>query len=1030
MSTLASQLINENKRSKATTLNLKNCEITELPKDLATCFWLKELILYGNKELDDLSLVANLHNLQSLDCSYTQVTDLSPITNLRQLKRLDCSDTEVCSLNPLVNFRYLQYLDCSSTQINDLSPIANLRYVQYLDCSATNVSDIKPIANLCYLQQFNSSSTSIKDLSPVANVYSLKRLSCSSTQVSDLSPVENLHNLQIFYCYDTKINDLNSLTKLLNLHQLYCQYTIISNLSPIANLNHLQRLNCSNTHISDLKPLTNLYHLQRLNCSNTSIRDLNPLINLIKLQQVDCSDTQISDLTPLTNLKELKQLFCFNTLVSDLSPLLSLMKKGMPVKWQDLREERKNGKNEGLQSFFKNKIFLVKNCPLITPPIDFVQNNPEAVVEYFKELGKNRNRLNEVKIIFLGEGAAGKTSLIKRLLGENFDINENQTHGIRIRKVPFEVDSEKIVANVWDFGGQEVMHATHQFFLSQRCIYVLVLNSRSEDRAEYWLKHASSFGGNSPILVVLNKIDENPSFEVNRKLLQEKYPQIKSFHRLSCMNDKGVQEFETALRSEVTASTARRTPFPATWTKVKEYFANMKADYIQSTEYQKVCVKNGVKREFSQDVLLQFLHDLGIIVNFRNLKHFDTQILNPKWLTKGVYRIINSDFLESKKGMLEEKDLDIIINAPRYTFVNGEQKYRYPTDKLLYIVRVMEEFELCYEVAPKSYVVPQLLDVSEPDFSINGAVIHFTLRFPDFLPDSIFPRFIVKMHSYIKDQLRWRTGIILHKPEVFDATARIRVDKEDKLIQIAVCGENRRRLLTYIRRTFKEIIQSFTNLTYEEMVPIPNTNEFLEYEYLVEAKEAKEDEVFVRTLKKRIKIADLLDGVEEALMRDAIEQTPVKVFVSYSHKDVKHLKALRAALSPLERLRKLSIWDDREIDAGEEWEKEIFRQLDEADIILFLLSSDFIKCDFHWRKELIPSLNAYNAGKKMIIPIKLRECDLENTAISAIQCVPRESWICSAPSNEQDSLWLEVSKSLNPVIDKIKKRKADKSKER
>ena len=175
------------------------------------------------------------------------------------------------------------------------------------------------------------------------------------------------------------------------------------------------------------------------------------------------------------------------------------------------------------------------------------------------------HRLNEVKVIFLGEGAAGKTSLIKRLRGEGFDPEESQTHGIRIQKTPFNFDGETITAHCWDFGGQEVNHATHQFFLSQRCIYVAVLNSRSDDKAEKWLKHAASFGGRSPVLVVLNKIDENPSFQVNQKLLSEKYPNILGFHRLSCGTGQGVEEFRLALTSQIEQADARRTPFPAAW---------------------------------------------------------------------------------------------------------------------------------------------------------------------------------------------------------------------------------------------------------------------------------------------------------------------------------------------------------------------------------------------------------------------------------------------------------------------------------
>jgi len=226
----------------------------------------------------------------------------------------------------------------------------------------------------------------------------------------------------------------------------------------------------------------------------------------------------------------LQQLECCYTQVADLSPILFLIQQDIPVIWE--------------RDYSEDNFIHVQNCPLICPPVEIARDYPQAVRDYFDELGEDGRRLNEVKVIFLGEASAGKTSLVKRLMGEPFDKKESQTHGIRIRKAPFTMEEGEVVtAHFWDFGGQEVMHATHQFFLSQRSVYVLLLNSRNDDQAEKWLKHAESFGGQSPVLVVLNKIDENPSFEVERKSLQEKYPQIRAFFRLSCAeeNNKGFE---------------------------------------------------------------------------------------------------------------------------------------------------------------------------------------------------------------------------------------------------------------------------------------------------------------------------------------------------------------------------------------------------------------------------------------------------------------------------------------------------------
>ena len=238
----------------------------------------------------------------------------------------------------------------------------------------------------------------------------------------------------------------------------------------------------NNSELDDLSPLSGLTNLQQLDCFDTQVTDLSPLAALTNLQGLDCSLTQVADLSPLAGLINLQGLDCCYTQVEDLSPIFPLIQRGIPVLWET--------------DYSEKQFIHVHNCPLICPPVEIARDSPQAVRDYFEELGADGRRLNEVKVIFLGEASAGKTSLVKRLLGEPFDAKESQTHGIRIRKALFSMDDgDQVTAHLWDFGGQEVMHATHQFFLSQRSVYVLLLNSRNDDQAEKWLKHADSFGG-------------------------------------------------------------------------------------------------------------------------------------------------------------------------------------------------------------------------------------------------------------------------------------------------------------------------------------------------------------------------------------------------------------------------------------------------------------------------------------------------------------------------------------------------------
>jgi GTPase SAR1 family protein len=129
--------------------------------------------------------------------------------------------------------------------------------------------------------------------------------------------------------------------------------------------------------------------------------------------------------------------------------------------------------------------------PLCCPPLEICAQGIEAMRQYFAELDNDTQVLNEVKILLVGEGAAGKTSLVNRLFGEAFDEHQDSTDGISIRGWEPKADGRKIKANIWDFGGQETQRATHQFFLSKRSLYILVLDNRKNEKPDLWRRITS-----------------------------------------------------------------------------------------------------------------------------------------------------------------------------------------------------------------------------------------------------------------------------------------------------------------------------------------------------------------------------------------------------------------------------------------------------------------------------------------------------------------------------------------------------------
>ena len=232
---------------------------------------------------------------------------------------------------------------------------------------------------------------------------------------------------------------------------------------------------------------------------------------------------------------------------------------------------------------------------------------------------KAERPLNEGKLIIVGRGEVGKTSIVRRLTDDEFRGDESKTQGINITTWQLRCQSETLRLNVWDFGGQEIMHAMHQFFLTERSLYLLVLNGREgrEDLdAEYWLKLIESFGGDSPVIVVQNKTAQHP-FDLNYRGLQARYPQIRGFAKTDCMDATGIEQLRQLIRRVAAEMPEIRMQFPSDWFAVKERLESMKDDFMGYEGFRQLCCSQGIFDESDQNTLCWVLHCLGIALNYR-----------------------------------------------------------------------------------------------------------------------------------------------------------------------------------------------------------------------------------------------------------------------------------------------------------------------------------------------------------------------------------------------------------------------------
>ncbi|MBE8992867.1 leucine-rich repeat protein [Microcystis aeruginosa] len=709
-----------------------------------------------------------------------------------------------------------------------------------------------------------------------------KKLDLSGRNLTEIPPeIPQLTSLQRLYLSYNQISEIpEALAHLTSLQELNLNNNQIREIpEALAQLTSLQRLILSNNQISEIpEALAHLTSLQVLNLNNNQIREIpEALAHLTSLQTLDLSHNQIREIPEaLSHLTSLQDLDLRNNQIREIPEALAQLNS---LQYLYLSNNQIREIPEALAHLVNLKRLVLENNPITNVPPEIIRQgwgkiisdngNPQAIFNHLKYKGEKRP-LNELKVLLVGEGDVGKTSLLKRLLHNTFNSGEPKTPGINLEKwqLPQKPD---IRLNIWDFGGQKVMQTTHQFFLTKRSLYLLVLDNRKneqQNRLEYWLKLIETYGGNSPVIIVGNCADENPP-QVKIRTLRKKYPQITKLIATSCKTGVGIEQLVQEIASQIDAIPHIKDPFPNSWFQIKTQLEAMQKsyDFISYEKYQEMCQTAEIKEASDQKSLVQFLHDLGIVLNYQDDPRLnETNVLNPEWVTDGVYDILNNhDLMVQKKGILSLPDLANILKQPQ----------RYPENKRRFLMDLMGKFELCFPLdgySPARYLITDLLPIDEPDVDIyENAPLHFQYRY-DILPGSIISRFIVRNHQMIYKTMRWRSGVVL----TMDLNkALVRADEEDNYISIKAQGSRANALLAIIRADFDKIHDTIPNLAVQEKLVIrelqggqPTGVEVpVDYLHLIELDRQGIVEATLPGLRGKYNIRDILEGVESKTER-------------------------------------------------------------------------------------------------------------------------------------------------------------------
>ncbi|GEM_PF-3535498 len=155
-----------------------------------------------------------------------------------------------------------------------------------------------------------------------------------------------------------------------------------------------------------------------------------------------------------------------------------------------------------------------------------------------------------------------------------------------------------------------------------------------------------------------------------------------------------------------------------------------------------------------------------------------------------------------------------------------------------------------------------------------------------------------------------------------------------------------------------------------------------------------------------------------------MQQETVNVFIAYSRKDEEIKDRLKTALKVLQRVGYIdSIWDDSAIEAGSEWEKAIHNQLDSADIILLLVSHDFLASDYCFGTEMSKALKAHEEEKSKVIPIIVRHCSWDITELKKLQALPDNGKPIVDKWDTESIPYHQIERSLMAIAMNIKNKK-------
>lgn len=556
-------------------------------------------------------------------------------------------------------------------------------------------------------------------------------------------------------------------------------------------------------------PTHQLQQLQYLNLSdNTSLQTINFLGSLPMLQHLDVSDCQLKQLVLEEDFSQLEDLY----LQGNQLKKLEIWGKMPQLRLLDVsRNKGLSTLPERLFQFPKMKHLFVYESPILFAEenlSEFRGNVWQKAKVYLTELDKGKKVNHRAKMIVVGNGRVGKTSMIKRLQNEEFDPKEKYTHGITLGILSSEhlpnVASDDFHMQIWDFGGQEIFYATHQFFMTNNALYLLAWTSREKVEAykqrmeeedelvefgekwrkeQNWLENIRAYTPDAPIIMVQTHCDSKrlpsqPTFK------DEPY-EVEDCFFSALKPEIGLGDLQHLISENIQGLKYFGQEYPVTYDNVIQALEREKESipFINKERYSEICQRAGVDKE-SETELLSYLNTTGHCVHYPDNDHLaDNIYIDPDWLTKCVYALLNKKLKEASGQMTEHYIRESLKDLRTQKGIEVEQKDLLELLKSFKLIFQMEKQFQAEVALQKVYIYPEYLpEKLEGNAWVfyrkikkelkRAYVIHYT----QYLPENILINIISHYGPDATDDVVWKNGIYFTNDQGEEAIIELDAD--------------------------------------------------------------------------------------------------------------------------------------------------------------------------------------------------------------------------------------------------------------